>query len=348
MRLEERGTVCREVRMGGRGEHRPSLRSPASGARQRKNQESMLGSPRVDPESRLVRVMISSAQEELLDVRSVLRTTLLQSGFEPLLFEGEGARDESPVEVAEDLVRRCDIYVAVLWTRNSKPTLRELKLAESLRRPVLVYARDGEWEGRDKLIEQFAGPDRKRHVYATFKDASDLAAKLLPAVSRAVVRELGKRSKRSSTILYRLRKEASQLLSGARLFRLSENGVLPVKIVRATRLGDRTVLLLESVADAALVPGLRLDVFRNDSSGNELAGTLDVVDLRAGRYSVGTFVPTSAGAAWWAALSAGLEENQARELGGGGFLRLNREEQYRDPETYFALSADKIKKEFGL
>ena len=317
-------------------------------APRRKNEDPLSFSRIVGQESRQVRVMVSSAQVELKDVRSVLRSSLRLAGFEPKLFEGEGALDESVENTADNLVKGCDVYVLVLGTKRSEPTLKEFRLAERLRKPILVYVRGGDWPGREDLLKEFLGEKREKYVYDTFRDAAELVEKILPAVSRAVVRELGRRARRSSLVLERVQKEATQLLAGSRLYRLAKNGVLPVQISRVTRLGNQTVLLLETSATAVLVPGLKLDVYRVTGQGKAFAGTLEVLDVRAQSYSVGKFVPTGASAAWWEGFTSELKENQARELDGQSFLRLSQEERYQDPEAFFALSALEIKKEYGL
>ena len=108
---------------------------------------------------RNVKVMVSSDQTEFTDLRAALHKTLLDAGFHPLLFEKEGALDDSASNAALRLVEECDIYVCVLGTRLSPKTLGEYERATELGRPRLVFVREGTSHERRDLLKVFLGPD---------------------------------------------------------------------------------------------------------------------------------------------------------------------------------------------
>lgn len=293
---------------------------------------------------RNVKVMVSSDQTEFTDLRAALHKTLLDAGFHPLLFEKEGALDDSASNAALRLVEECDIYVCVLGTRLSPKTLGEYERATELGRPRLVFVREGTSHERRDLLKVFLGPDVDERKYDGFATATDLSEKLLPAVSRRIASQLDRAQAELEDLGWALEK----LFVGSRLLQSSTGGELSLKVEGAMRIGEEAVVLVGSESVVALPRGLELALHISGKGSGSPSGVLITQELKVGEYSSAcTLTPAEHLQQEWEEFARALDDRVTKKLPWDVQLRLLNEERYRDIQTSIQLLVYAARKRVG-
>ncbi len=295
---------------------------------------SALAKPSMATIGRRVKVMVSSSQSEFTDLRATIRQELLRAGYEPLLFETSGAIDESAESAAFHLVEECDVYIGILGTQSSSPTLAEFNRASDLGRPRLVFVREGESSERTELLERFLGTDADDRKYGKFKTAVDLSSELLLSLSRCLANQLDTLTSTAAAELEGLEASLEQLLVGSKLLQASNRGRLDLRVEGALRAGERSVVLIGTDSRVALPAGLEMDLCQHGGDAGEVMGGLVVEGAKVGDSTFTcTFHPTEHRKEEWESFAQGLDDGAAKELPWGVFVRLHNEEQFRNVQS---------------
>jgi hypothetical protein len=292
--------------------------------------------------------MVSSAQDELRDLRALLGRTLETAGYQPLLFESGGASSESAPAFAADYVRQCDVYVGVVGATFSQPTVDEYHLAEDLLKPILVYLDNRPNPLRDARIDAFVSEVRKHHKYDEFRDAVDLSEKMIDAISRSLAKGLSERGARANAVARDIEDEVSRLFAGTLLFRSHGAGRLPFSVRGATLMDERALVVLDKGSGPRLQEGLLLDLHRVQGDSSEVVGVLKSSQASTSpELILCDFAPATTQETWWREFSGFLTAATLTPFEGETYVSLSSIEQYRTPELGIHSSVSKVRKELG-
>jgi predicted HTH transcriptional regulator len=133
-----------------------------------------------------IRVFISSVQKELADERMALQILLttdpfLSSHCVPVLFEEVPAPLHPDQQAYLNLLRECQIYIAIIWKQYGNPvnglsaTHHEYRLARELKLPTLVTVKGDNHLDRDDETHAFLEEIRTDgHTYDRFMNTEEL------------------------------------------------------------------------------------------------------------------------------------------------------------------------------
>ncbi len=146
-------------------------------------------------------VFISSTYSDLKEERKAILDTLLMADCIPAGMENFVAQDEEQFEVIKKVIDLCDYYVLIIAGRygsiNHKTgisyTEMEYNYAIEKHIPVLVFAAEGETgiiesnepDDKKEKLKQFRDRVMKNRLASTWKNQSDLAAKVSIAIMKA-------------------------------------------------------------------------------------------------------------------------------------------------------------------
>ncbi len=139
-----------------------------------------------------LRIFISSEQSESEDERAIAIQIIEFLCLDPIASERRSASDKSMKEQNEDEVRNSDVYVGILGSLFSEPTIGEFKVARDQRIPVLIYIKDKPVSKRDKELDDFIRNIRDPNtglVTENYQNATDLAQKLIIGLSNLLSRK---------------------------------------------------------------------------------------------------------------------------------------------------------------
>ena len=133
-----------------------------------------------------IRVFISSVQKELADERMALQILLttdpfLSSHCVPVLFEDAPAPLRPDQQAYLNLLKECQIYIAIIWKQYGNPvkglsaTHHEYRLAQELKLPILVTVKGDNRLDRDDDTHAFFEEIRTDgHTYDRFMNTEEL------------------------------------------------------------------------------------------------------------------------------------------------------------------------------
>ena len=137
-----------------------------------------------------IRVFISSVQKELTDERMALQILLTTDPFlsnhcVPVLFEDVPAPLRPDKQAYLNLLRDCQVYIAIIWKQYGYPvkglsaTHHEYRLAQELKLPTLVTVKGDNQLNRDAQTHAFLDEIRTDgHTYDRFMNTEELQEKV--------------------------------------------------------------------------------------------------------------------------------------------------------------------------
>lgn len=91
----------------------------------------------------VLKIFISSCEEELRDERQIAIRTIKKMGFNPVSSENRPASYEPIERINESRVSLCTVYVGIFGTEYSEPTIREYHNAILGNKPTLIFKKKG-------------------------------------------------------------------------------------------------------------------------------------------------------------------------------------------------------------
>lgn len=148
-----------------------------------------------------LRVFVSSVQNELELERAAASSVMATDPFllkhcEPVLFEQEPVPPHPVPRPYLESLRGCAVYLLFIAREYGAPdeglsaTHREYRLAQELKRPTLIFIRDG--VQREPATEALVAEiKRAHHTYKRFHDREDLKPELQRALLRVLREDFG-------------------------------------------------------------------------------------------------------------------------------------------------------------
>lgn len=115
----------------------------------------------------VLKIFISSCEEELRDERQIAIRTIKKMGFNPVSSENRPASYEPIERVNESRVSLCTVYVGIFGTEYSEPTIREYRNAIKGNKPTLIFKKNGKM---DQRLEEFINSIKSASTGNTYKE----------------------------------------------------------------------------------------------------------------------------------------------------------------------------------
>jgi hypothetical protein len=290
-----------------------------------------------------LRIMLSSDQSELGDLRATLADAITRMGHEPVLFEKWGAAQASPQQASHDMVTECDFYIGIFDSNYSVATHDEYKFARERLKRIRLYFRAKPTGVRDPKLISLLEEVRATEKYDTFDSPVDLTAKVGIAISKSVAGELGKWPGTVEEILNRIGEEAFQSLGGSRLQEEAENGRLQLSVAGVIRYSEKVLVALDGPSLASVRQGM---VFRlYEPNGDK--------SIQLGRIRVGTFnsnvgplceiLKEESTSKFWSELVDSLDDEVLTKFPTDHFLTFDVPDRYLRPELHLQLFLSEIR-----
>jgi hypothetical protein len=151
------------------------------------------------PERRLDGVFVSSVYDELKDYRKAVFDAVLRAKLVPIGMEWEDiARSDTTSVASRAMLDEASVYVGVFAQRYGRVTIEELRYAEELGLPILVFFAEEQLNKRDvepdsaraQQLDAIKDELRKERTVASFRTAEELSTKVLRSL--LTLREEGK------------------------------------------------------------------------------------------------------------------------------------------------------------
>jgi len=135
-------------------------------------------------EAQVLRVFISSREQELNDERLIAKETVESFGFIPIMSEIRGARDSPIQSTYLNEVRGSNIYICIFGSEFSEAVKNEFLEARANNIPTLVYVKEVKIQEVDlkTFIERIADP-QTGITYARFDNIIKLREKIKDDIS---------------------------------------------------------------------------------------------------------------------------------------------------------------------
>ncbi len=139
----------------------------------------------------MIRVFVSSKQDELAPERAALTQALRSPEWDNFTFEWSGAYPDSARDVYLKQVAECDIYLGIFFKAYSQATVDEYHEAKQLGKPILIYLKD--CAEREPALTKFILDEiQPAYKYQGFGTTDELVEHL-PDIRRALDAEVQKR-----------------------------------------------------------------------------------------------------------------------------------------------------------
>ncbi len=296
-----------------------------------------------------LKVMISSNQDELTDLRSVLAEAIRAMGYEPIRFEDLGAMDGSAKEAGLNAVKACDFYIGIFDAKFSQPTSEEYRLASKLGKRIRIYLRNRPEDKREPELQAFLEEIGKERKYDKFESAVDLAERLKSALAVAVAEELRGWPVKMQKVMRGLDGEVSRLLGGVRLRQGSEDGRLSLRVLGTVVYSQKVVAVLDGGWDAGAREGMVFELHDLSGGKDELLAMLRVVQVGEGPGPVVCeVIDVVDSSKFWEDLQKPSKEEVLTPFTIDHYLALDDPDKYKYPELGFQLSLERMRKELRI